>query len=83
MNIKKLLSQLNLISTNDTFLEEKNNISKIEEKSFEYNSFDEREEGLFSYNSDSWNKKLIIKIDIVIIISIIFQINILLMRKLL
>ena len=53
LNLKKLLSQPSIITTNDTIVEEKNiNISKIEDKSFEYNSFDEKEEGLFSYNSD-------------------------------
>jgi len=54
MNIKKALPTQSIITTNDTFVEEKNdNISKIEDKSFEYNSFDDKEEGLFSYNSDA------------------------------
>ena len=56
-NIKKILSQNIIITTNDTFLEEKNNISKIEEKnnSFNLDSFDEKEEALFSFNSDENN----------------------------
>ena len=53
-NIKKLLSQNLIITTNDTFLEDKNNISKIEDKntSFNYVSFDSKEDDLISFNFD-------------------------------
>ena len=53
-NIKKLLSQNLIITTNDTFLEDKNNISKIEEKeaSFNLGSIDSNEDDLFSFNYD-------------------------------
>ena len=53
-NIKKLLSQNMIITTNDTFLEDKNNISKIEEKeaSFNLGSIDSNEDDLFSFNYD-------------------------------
>ena len=52
-----MLSQNIIITTNDTFLEDKNNISKIEEKnnSINIDSFDEKEEALFSFNSDENN----------------------------
>ena len=54
-NIKKLLSQNLIITTNDTFLEDKNNISKIEDKntSFNYVSFDSKEDDLISFNFDA------------------------------
>ena len=53
-NIKKLLSQNLIVTTNDTFLEDKNNISKIEEKeaSFNLGSIDSNEDDLFSFNYD-------------------------------
>ena len=53
-NIKKLLSQNMIITTNDTFLKDKNNISKIEEKeaSFNLGSIDSNEDDLFSFNYD-------------------------------
>ena len=53
-NIKKLLSQNLIITTNDTFLEDKNNISKIEEKeaSFNLGSMYSNEDDLFSFNYD-------------------------------
>ena len=43
-----------IITTNDTFLEDKNNISKIEEKepSFNLGSIDSNEDDLFSFNYD-------------------------------
>ena len=52
-NIKKKLTSINIITTNDTFLEDKNNISKIEEKNISFNlgSLDSNEEDLFSFNS--------------------------------
>ena len=50
-NIKKKLLSINIITTNDTFLDDKNNISKIEEKnnSFNLDSFEEKDD-LFSFN---------------------------------
>ena len=50
-NIKKKLLLINIITTNDTFLDDKNNISKIEEKnnSFNLDSFEEKDD-LFSFN---------------------------------
>jgi hypothetical protein len=55
-NIKKKLTSINIITTNDTFLEDKNNISKIEEKnnSFILDSFEEKDD-LFSFNYDENN----------------------------
>ena len=55
-NIKKKLLSINIITTNDTFLEDKNNISKIEEKnnSFILDSFEEKDD-LFSFNYDENN----------------------------
>ena len=52
-NIKKKLLSINIITTNDTFLDDKNNISKIEEKnnSFNLDSFEEKDD-LFSFNYD-------------------------------
>ena len=55
INIKKILSQPNNITTNDTFLEDKNDmndVSIIKEKnnSFNLGSFDENEDDLFSFN---------------------------------
>ena len=52
-NIKKKLLSINIITTNDTFLDDKNNISKIEEKnnSFNIDSFEEKDD-LFSFNYD-------------------------------
>ena len=52
-NIKKKLMSINIITTNDTFLDDKNNISKIEEKnnSFNLDSFEEKDD-LFSFNYD-------------------------------
>ena len=52
-NIKKKLISINIITTNDTFLDDKNNISKIEEKnnSFNLDSFEEKDD-LFSFNYD-------------------------------
>ena len=55
INIKKILSQPNNITTNDTFLEDKNDVndvSIIKEKnnSFNLRSFDENEDDLFSFN---------------------------------
>ena len=52
-NIKKKLLSINIITTNDTFLDDKNNISKIEEKnnSFNLDSFEEKDD-LFSFNHD-------------------------------
>ena len=55
INIKKILSQPNNITTNDTFLEDKNDmndVSIIKEKnnSFNLGSFDENENDLFSFN---------------------------------
>ena len=52
-NIKKKLTSINIITTNDTFLDDKNNISKIEEKnnSFNLDSFEEKDD-LFSFNYD-------------------------------
>ena len=49
--IKKKLLSINIITTNDTFLDDKNNISKIEEKnnSFNLDSFEEKDD-LFSFN---------------------------------
>ena len=54
INIKKLLSQNLIFTTNDTFLEDKNNISKIEEKNISFNlgSLDSNEENLFSFDYD-------------------------------
>ena len=54
LNIKKLLSQNLIFTTNDTFLEDKNNISKIEEKNISFNlgSLDSNEENLFSFDYD-------------------------------
>ena len=48
------MSQNLIITTNDTFLEDKNNISKIEEKeaSFNLGSIDSNEDDLFSFNYD-------------------------------
>ena len=56
LNIKKKLTSINIITTNDTFLEDKNNISKIEEKnnSFILDSFEEKDD-LFSFNYDENN----------------------------
>ena len=53
-SIKKLLSQNLVITTNDTFLEDKNNISKIEDKeaSFNLDSLVSNEDDLFSFNYD-------------------------------
>ena len=53
-NIKKKLLSINIITTNDTFLEDKNNISKIEEKeaSFNLGSMYSNEDDLFSFNYD-------------------------------
>ena len=55
-NIKKKLTSINIITTNDTFLDDKNNISKIEEKnnSFILDSFEEKDD-LFSFNYDENN----------------------------
>ena len=55
-NIKKKLTSINIITTNDTFLEDKNNISKIEEKnnSFILDSFEEKDD-LFSFKYDENN----------------------------
>ena len=55
-NIKKKLLSINIITTNDTFLDDKNNISKIEEKnnSFNLDSFEEKDD-LFSFNYDENN----------------------------
>jgi len=55
INIKKILSQPNNITTNDTFLEDKNDmndVSIIKEKnnSFNLGSFDGNEDDLFSFN---------------------------------
>ena len=55
IHIKKILSQPNNITTNDTFLEDKNDVndvSIIKEKnnSFNLGSFDENEDDLFSFN---------------------------------
>ena len=52
-NIKKKVLSINIITTNDTFLDDKNNISKIEEKnnSFNLDSFEEKDD-LFSFNYD-------------------------------
>ena len=52
-NIKKKLLSINIITTNDTFLDDKNNISKIEKKnnSFNLDSFEEKDD-LFSFNYD-------------------------------
>ena len=55
INIKKILSQPNNITTNDTFLEDKNDmndVSIIKEKNISFNlgSFDENEDDLFSFN---------------------------------
>ena len=52
-NIKKKLLSINIITTNDTILDDKNNISKIEEKnnSFNLDSFEEKDD-LFSFNYD-------------------------------
>jgi len=49
-----LLSQNLIFTTNDTFLEDKNNISKIEEKNISFNlgSLDSNEENLFSFDYD-------------------------------
>ena len=48
------MSQNCVVTTNDTFLEDKNNISKIEDKdeSFNLKSFDSKEDDLFSFNYD-------------------------------